>query len=215
MTIRELYETLTAKFGERSDPDTWWPVYYGRTVPPAFERVITNVLVTQSDWKRVRPAADALDRAGLLTAESLAGAEEAAIAECAKPVGFQASKARCLKAIRAFVVSRHGTEAAFCAGVTREALLSIPGVGPETADRILLYTCGKLAWPVDTYCLRVLAHHGVIEAMPVKAAAKRLAVATIKAMVAEEEEMPGELVDWRRLHALMQLEGESMRAGKS
>ena len=46
---------------------------------------------------------------------------------------------------------------AFCDRVTRAELLSLPGVGEETADRTLLYACSRIVWPVDTYCLRVLA----------------------------------------------------------
>lgn len=209
MNVRELYDNLRERYGARSDPATWWPIHYSRTDPPEFERVITNVLVTQSDWRRVRSAVDALEQAGLLTAGGLARAEEEVIAACAKPVGFQAGKARCLKALGAFVVARFGTESAFCAGVTREQLLTIQGVGDETADRILLYTCNKLAWPVDTYCFRVFAHHEVIAGVPDKQAAKRRLALDIKRMVAEQ--MVQEVEDWQRLHALMQIEGEAVR----
>src|SRR5262245_35403754 len=141
MTLRDLYETLARKFGARADPDTWWPIFFGRTDPPAFERLITNVLVSQSQWKHVRPAVEALDRAGLLTSTGLADAAEADLAVCVKPVGFQTMKARCLKSLATFVVNDFGVEAAFCARVTRDQLLAVPGVGPETADRALLYTC--------------------------------------------------------------------------
>jgi len=211
MTLLDLYEALRIKYGPRADPETWWPVYHGRTDPPAFERVITNVLVTQTDWRAVRAAVDALDRAGLLTAQALAAADEATVTACVKPVGFQAGKAKCLKGLAAFVVARYRTEAAFCAGATRDELLALHGVGEETADRILLYTCGRLAWPVDSYCKRVLARHGVIAPPPDRPTAKekRALAATIKAMVVRE--IPAELDAWRRLHALMQLEGDTLR----
>jgi endonuclease-3 related protein len=211
MTLRELYDALRNKFGERADPNRWWPIFFGRTNPPEFERVITNVLVTQSRWPRVPRAVEALERAGLLTARTLARAEEAAIAACVQPVGFQTGKASCLKAIAAFVLAHFGTEVAFCAGATREQLLTIQGVGPETADRILLYTCGRLAWPVDTYCLKVLSdsRYRVIPTFPRPGAEKRRAVVEIKQMV--EREVPHHLDDWQRLHALMQLEGEDLQ----
>jgi endonuclease III related protein len=211
MTLALLFDTLRTRFGSRSDPDIWWPVFHARTEPAVFERVITNLLVTQSDWRKVRDAVGALDREGLLTAKTLADADPSVIAACAKPVGFQATKAGWLKGLGAFVVRQFGTEAAFCAGVTRDQLLGLSGIGGETADRILLYTCGRMAWPVDTYCTRVLAHHGVIPAPPEKPTAgeKRELAAAVKATVLAE--MPARLEDWQRLHALMQLEGEDMR----
>ena len=209
MTLRELYESLKSRFGVQSDPDTWWPIFYGRTNPPEFERAITNILVQNSSWKPVQRAVDVMDREGFLTAGALAGASEETLADCAKPTGLQTQKSERLKRLGAFVVGRFGTEADFCSKVSRRELLSIRGIGEETADRILLYTCFRLAWPVDTYCLRVLAHHGVISAMPARPAEKKRMAAAIKQMV--EEQMPHQLDDWQRLHALMQLEGEVMR----
>jgi endonuclease III related protein len=210
MTLGELYETLRTEFGERADPDTWWPVCFGRTAPPAFERVISNILVQNGSWRPVRQAVEALDRAGLLTAMALAQASEEAIAECARPTGLQVQKARRLKGLAAFVLQHFGTESAFCAGVTREQLLSISGIGPETADRTLLYACGQLAWPVDTYCLRVLAHHRIIPAVPTTTPDKRRVAAEIRQVV--EEQMSKRLDDWQRLHAVIQLHGEGLRS---
>ncbi len=85
------------------------------------------------------------------------------------------------------------------------------GIGPETADRILLYACRKHFFPVDTYCLRVLVRYGVIPQEPHGAADKRRCVAEIKHAV--QHELPQDVDDWRRLHALMQLEGERLRKG--
>ena len=146
MKLLELFETLRTYFGERADPDTWWPIYYGRTLPPEFERAITNLLVTRASWSRVRGAVDRLDQVSLLTAEALAEAREEVIASCLEPahLGLQAQRATWLRALGEFVVQRFGTEAGFCEQVTREELLGIPGIGDESADRILLYTCGRL-----------------------------------------------------------------------
>jgi endonuclease-3 related protein len=211
MTLRELYEELKRHFGARADPGTWWPVFFGRTDPPEFERAVSNVLVQNGSWRPVPQAMAALDRANLLTAAALADAPEAAIAECARPTGLQAQKARRLKALGAFVVNHFGKERVFCAGVTRDQLLALPGVGAETADRTLLYACGRLAWPVDTYCLRVLAHHGVTPAVPATPAARRRTAAGIQLLVAEQ--LPHRLDDWQRLHAVLQLQGEALRGG--
>jgi endonuclease III related protein len=213
MTLGELYEALRTRFGTRADPGARWPVFFGRTEPPAFERVISNVLVQSGSWPPVPQAVAALDRAGLLTATALARAPEEAIAECVRPTGLQAQKARRLKDLAAFVLERFGTEAAFCAGVTRGELLSIPGIGEETVGRTLLYTCGRLAWPVDTYCLRVLAHHGILPEVPTTPAAKRHAAAEVRRLV--EGQIPRRLDDWQRLHAILQLHGETLRKTRS
>ena len=123
--------------------------------------------------------------------------------------GLQQQKAVRLKAIGNFVTIRFGCERTFCEQVTRADLLTLPGIGDETADRTLLYACSRIVWPVDTYCLRVLADIQVIPCVPTKAADKRRVAAAIKEMVAEE--IPHELDNWQRLHAIMQLEGVELR----
>ena len=80
------------------------------------------------------------------------------------------------------------------------------GIGEETADRILLYTCGRLAWPVDSYCLRVFSRYGILDAFPTTTREWRACAKSANLMVAEQ--MPKNLEDWQRLHALMQLEGQ-------
>jgi endonuclease-3 related protein len=209
MTLRELYERLSTRFGERAEPDSWWPIFYGVSAPPEFERVITNILVQNGSWKPVRAAVDLLHAAGLLTARSLSAADDETLVACIAPTGMQTLKGRRLKAVGTFIVDCFQTEQAFCDGEMREQLLQIPGIGPETADRTLLYACLRLAWPVDTYCLRVLAHYEITSGLPRTAADKTQAAIAIKAMVATQ--LPSCVDDWRRLHAVLQLEGERLR----
>ncbi len=208
--LQALFAQLMAKFATRADPDTWWPVYFGRTDPPRFERAITNVLVQNSSWSPVQRAVEALDRAGLLTARSLAEADLANIADCVKPTGLQKMKAERLQGLGAFVVRQFGTELAFCDQSTREDLLELKGIGEETADRMVLYVCYRLAFPVDTYTRRVLVHHGIIPRPVTKPTAKqkRDEASLIRRLV--EAELPRTVEVWRRLHALMQLEGSSL-----
>jgi endonuclease-3 related protein len=208
MEIDVLYRQLHAHYGHRSDPETWWPITYARTDPPAFERVVTNILVTRTQWPTVRRALDALDDAGLLTATALARAELATLVAAIRPTGFATGKAEALLAVGRCVVERFGTEAEFCARVTRTQLLELPRIGPETADRILLYTCYRPDFPVDTYCFRVLAHHQVIPSLPASDREKREMAAAIKQRV--EERIPATVTDRQRLHALMQLAGEDL-----
>jgi endonuclease III-like uncharacterized protein len=209
MTIREFFETKRRDFGDRADPDRWWEIFCGRTNPPTFERAISNILVQNTSWNPVRSAVEALDRLGLLEAAALATAPLESISDCVKATGLQQQKASRLKALGGFVMTSFGNERLFCERVSRGDLLQLPGFGEETADRALLYACSRLAWPVDTYCLRVLASIQVIQAVPIKPAEKRSVVRAIKQMVAEE--IPHNLDDWQRLHAMMQLTGVELR----
>jgi len=213
MNIQAIYEKLRESHGSLCEPDNWWPIFYARTAPPSFERVISNILVQNSTWKAVPSAVHALARRNLLTASAIASAEAEHLAECVKPTGLQLQKAKRLKELCRVIVANFVTEKQFCEHVTRDKLLDIAGIGGETADRILLYACSRLAWPVDTYCLRVLTHYGVLAAIPTNPSERRSCRAAIKVKV--EAEMPRQLEDWQRLHALMQLEGERLRRNPS
>jgi endonuclease-3 related protein len=210
LKIQALYEKLANHFGPRSDPDTWWPIFANRTAPPEFERVITNVLVQNSSWSSVPAAVQRLGELNLLTASTLASAPVERIAECIKPTGLQSQKALRLKTLCDVVVTRFGTESSFCKAATRQDLLSITGIGPETADRILLYACSRLAWPVDNYCLRVLAHHGLLTAFPSSLAERTRSALEVTAMVADG--LAPQVPTWQRFHALMQLQGERLNS---
>jgi endonuclease-3 related protein len=150
MDLEEIYHLLKDRHGPRSDPPTWWPVFYGHSKPPEFERVITNILVQSSTWKAVPAAVEALHHLNLLTARRLADAPVEEIAIAIKPTGLHLQKARRLKAICNRTIEQFGGEEKFCNETTRSELLLMEGIGEETADRILLYSCGRLAWPVDT-----------------------------------------------------------------
>lgn len=194
MVLRILFETLKSRFGSKADPDQWWPIFHGETVPREFERAITNTLVHNSNWRSIETAIAELHDAGLLTTAALSQASPDKVACCIRCTGLQVQKATRLISFAHFVQDRFGSESAFCQEVTREQLLALPGIGAETADRTLLYACGRLAWPVDTYCLRVLAHHQIIKEIPTASAAKRRASETIKATVARK--IAQTLEDW-------------------
>lgn len=203
-----LYDQLHARHGARSDPDTWWPVYAARSSPPEFERAITNVLVQRTNWRQVQVAVAALDQAGLLTARALAAADPNEVARCIQTTGLHQQKARSIHALCSWVMQTFDTEQRFCAEASRAQILAVHGAGLETADRLTLYVCGRLAWPVDAYCLRVLTHYHVIPAQPDARASTPRLTRTIQALV--QTQLPPDLGTWRRLHALMQLEGSQL-----
>jgi endonuclease-3 related protein len=153
----ELYRRLLDAFG----PQQWWP---GET---PFEVLVGAVLVQNTAWKNVERAIDRLRDADLLDPHALGAVALPDLAELIRPAGYFRLKARRLKNLLTFVLDEYGgsLDDMFAVGLPRlrEQLLSVNGVGPETADSILLYAGGLPTFVVDTYTARVLKRHGWIE----------------------------------------------------
>jgi endonuclease-3 related protein len=158
MSLAEAYDRLLAAFG----PQHWWP---GQT---RFEIVVGAVLTQNTAWKNVELAIENLREAGLLEPRKLldAGAEE--LAELIRPSGYYRLKAQRLRNLVRLIVERYdgSLEAMFARPLDelREELLGVNGIGPETADSILLYAGNRPTFVVDAYTARVLKRHGWIEA---------------------------------------------------
>ncbi len=154
--VREVYDRLYAAYG----PQHWWP---GQT---PFEVIVGAVLVQNTNWKNVERAIGNLREAGLLEPRRLAKVPLAELEELIRPAGYYRIKARRLRNLLEMIVRRYGgsLERMFSSpmDVLREELLQVPGIGPETADSILLYAGGFPTFVVDTYTHRVLARHGWI-----------------------------------------------------
>jgi len=155
--LLRIYQRLYSAFG----PQHWWP---GET---PFEVMVGAVLTQNTNWANVERAIARLKRAGLLEPGRLAGCPERLLARLIRPAGYFNVKARRLRAFMDWYRSRVGDRPLTALrGVRtarlREELLSIPGIGPETADSILLYALGRRVFVVDAYTLRVLSRHGLI-----------------------------------------------------
>jgi endonuclease III related protein len=122
--------------------------------------------VQNTNWQNVKKAIDNLRRADLLEPHALYAVPPEELEELIRPAGYFRVKARRLRSLLEFLVERYGgsLEAMFHTDLAslREALLSVHGVGPETADSILLYAGGLPTFVVDTYTHRVFARHGWI-----------------------------------------------------
>jgi endonuclease III related protein len=155
-TLQLAYERILAAFG----PQHWWP---GET---PLEIVIGAVLVQNTAWKNVQRAIANLRDEGLLDVDTLVKLPVEELAEVIRPAGYFRVKARRLHNLLSFVDGQYGgsLDAMFRADLAtlREQLLGVHGVGPETADAILLYAGGLPTFVVDTYAHRVLARHGWI-----------------------------------------------------
>ena len=155
-TLTEVYQRLFDAFG----PQHWWPA----TSP--FEVVIGAVLVQNTNWQNVKKAIENLRRADLLQAHVLLAVAPEELEELVRPAGYFRIKARRLRSLLEFLVGQYdgSLEAMFATDpcTLREELLAVHGVGPETADSILLYAGGLPVFVVDTYTHRVFARHGWI-----------------------------------------------------
>jgi endonuclease-3 related protein len=153
--IPEIYRTLARAYG----PLHWWPA---RT---RFEVIVGAFLTQNTSWKNVEHALRNLRRVGALNLASIRRMEVAELEQLIRPSGYFRQKAARLKTFIAYLDERHnGTLNRMFAQpleVLRNELLELNGVGPETADAILLYA-GKLpVFVVDAYANRVFERHGI------------------------------------------------------
>lgn len=154
--LREIYELLDEHFG----PLYWWPAQ------TPFEVVVGAVLTQNTNWKNVEKSIDSLKQAGLLSFETMLFMSETELAGYIRSSGYYNLKARRLKNLLHMIETDYGgsLEALFGDDTSRarQALLTVKGVGPETADSILLYGGKHPIFVVDTYTHRILSRHNLI-----------------------------------------------------
>jgi len=155
--VQEVYQRLYDAFG----PQHWWP---GDT---AFEIMVGAVLTQNTNWKNVERAIANLRQADLLEPKALYATPLEELEELIRPAGYYRIKARRLRNLLELVVKRYGgsLEKMFAAdpAALREQLLAVRGIGPETADSILLYAGGIPIFVIDAYTYRIFARHGWVE----------------------------------------------------
>jgi endonuclease-3 related protein len=129
--------------------------------------MIGAVLTQNTNWKNVEKAIDNLKRMALLTLEALKDLPTTELAQQIRPAGYYNIKADRISNLVRFVVERYeGDLSSFLSEEThrlREGLLSVKGIGPETADSILLYAARRPVFVVDAYTYRILYRHGMLE----------------------------------------------------
>jgi endonuclease-3 related protein len=157
LTLRDYYDTLFAALG----PQRWWP---GRT---AFEVIVGAILTQNTSWSNVEPAIGNLRRAKLLTPRAIEAVPLGRLAKLIRSSGCFRQKAKKLKAFVRFLREEHEGSLVKMFGtpteVLREQLLDVHGIGPETADAILLYAGRHPVFVVDAYARRMLERHQLAE----------------------------------------------------
>ena len=144
--ISRLFQRLLDHYG----PQDWWPVNHSFN-PPEWEIMVGAILTQNTNWGNVEKALSNLSKAGINDRESLLGLPEKELAELVRPSGYFRQKAKKLRIL-----------AGFKDEFSRENLLSLWGIGPETADSILLYSQGKAYFVVDAYTKRIFSRLGLV-----------------------------------------------------
>jgi len=154
--IRRFYDSLFERYGDLR----WWP---GET---PFEIMLGAILTQNTNWVNVEKALSNLAKLGLLSPHELLNADDEVIREAIRPSGYFNQKT--LKLRRFMDWLNYKTECSidalsmFPTEELRYDLLSIRGIGPETADDILLYALDRPVFVVDAYTFRIAYRHGWI-----------------------------------------------------
>ena len=155
--LRAFYDRLLATYG----PQRWWPA------DTPTEVAIGAILTQNTAWQNVEQAIKRLSTHRALDLKVLHAMKEADLAELIRPAGTYRVKAARLKAFASVVcVEFDGDLSAMLSGEIEEArtrLLAVHGIGPETADAILLYAAHRPTFVVDAYTRRVLRRHHLID----------------------------------------------------
>ena len=155
--LKEIYQLLLKAYG----PQKWWPA------ESPLEVMVGAVLTQNTNWQGVEKAIANLKRLNLLDPHKLKAIPTEELSRLIKPAGYFNLKARRLKNLIGMVVEAYGGDLdAMGQAETaqlRQELLQVNGVGPETADSILLYAFHNPIFVVDAYTYRVISRHALIE----------------------------------------------------
>ncbi len=156
--IREFFMTLFRAWGRQH----WWPA------ESRFEVIVGAFLTQNTAWTNVEIAIDKLRTAGLLSLEGVRRTPVEDLEQLIRSAGYFRQKAKRLKMFVSYLDVRYGgsLEQLFERPTEelRSELLELNGIGPETADSILLYAGNYESFVVDAYTRRILERHGLISA---------------------------------------------------
>jgi endonuclease-3 related protein len=155
--IRAYYDALYRAWGAQH----WWPA------GTRFEVIVGAYLTQNTSWRNVEIALGRLRAAGLLNLAAIRTVPADQLEAMIRPAGYFRQKAHRLRTFVAFVDRCYGSLRRLFAQPTqrlRQELLSLNGVGPETADSILLYAGQHPVFVVDAYTRRILERHGIAAA---------------------------------------------------
>jgi len=166
--VEEIYSILAAAYGKQG----WWPIFstaagqseYGTGAPKddkdRFEIVIGAILTQNVAWKNVEKGLESLKRNKIFTPRKLHKADSELIAQCIRPTGYFNQKTIKIKNFLNWFKAYHYSFdelSGFKTPVLRDDLLGVNGIGPETADSILLYALNRKIFVIDAYTKRIFS----------------------------------------------------------
>lgn len=157
-SLRDSYRILYRFFG----PQYWWP---GDT---RLEIIIGAILTQNTAWTNVEKAIANLKSCGALASvEAMTGLPEQKLSSLIRSAGYHNIKAGRIRNFLSLLSSKYGNSlrglARLETGTLRGELLSVSGIGPETADSILLYAFDRPVFVVDAYTKRIFSRHGLFK----------------------------------------------------
>lgn len=155
--LLKIYHKLYSFYG----PQNWWP---GDT---PFEVAVGAILTQNTNWSNVEKAIRNLKAEKMLSAHAMYKLPVERLAGLIRPAGYFNVKAKRLLSFLDFLMKDYGGSMKRMqketTGTLREKLLAVNGIGPETADSILLYALDKPVFVIDAYTKRALSRHGILE----------------------------------------------------
>jgi len=153
LDFEKVYRHLFEAYG----PQGWWPA------DSPFEVMLGAVLTQNTSWRNVEAAISNLRQASLLSPEAILACPDEILANLLRPSGYFNIKAHRLKNLCRFIqVTGYLETFHISTGELRQALLAINGVGPETADDILLYAYERPVFVIDAYTRRLFSRLGLV-----------------------------------------------------
>ena len=154
-TIYQIYQRLMRVYG----PQQWWP---GET---AFEVMVGSVLTQNTSWVNVERAIANLKQQKVLSASCIVTLTHKRLARLLTPVGYFNVKATRLKNFCQWYLAQGGQGhlQRLATAALRHSLLAVNGIGPETADDMLLYAFERPVFVIDAYTRRLFKRLGIIE----------------------------------------------------
>ncbi len=154
--LMDIYTALREAFGHRK----WWPA------ETPFEVMVGAVLTQRTNWRNAEKAIAALRKAGAMNPRAIAQMEPEQLRSLVRPAGYYRQKASRLRQLVTWLIECADGDVALLDKLPTddvcEQLLSLRGIGPETADSILLYALDRPVFVVDAYTKRLVVRHGLL-----------------------------------------------------
>jgi endonuclease-3 related protein len=187
VSIAQMYRRLLSAFG----PQHWWPAR------SSFEMMAGAILTQATRWHNVKRALGRLRQAQALSPRRLVALSPATLRSCVRPAGYVRQKASRLRGFAQWYLARYDGRPSTMFRtpwpVLRDELLAVKGIGPETADAILLYAGAQPVFVIDAYTRRVFHRHHLLPASATYEQAQRYV----------QERLPPDPSGYNEFHALL------------